>query len=107
MNGNFGARKISFEDVIEAIKKERAHQEAKWGKDDPQSCAGFLLIIQAELNEAIAGWMKNLPGKSACMNELVQVAATAIAALERYGTTGTPFSTNDIPNLQGSHYESQ
>ena len=106
MRGNFNTRPISFERVIESIKAEREHQESKWGKDDPQSIAGFLIIIQKELDEAFDGWNKNLPGKSACMNELVQVAATAIAALERYGVTGTPISTDDIPNPQGSH-ESQ
>lgn len=103
MRQNFSAKKPTLQDVYAAIEEELAHQDDKWGKDDPQSAAGFLLIIQAELNEAIGGWMKNLPGKSACLNEIVQVAATAVAMMLRYGTSGTPISTDDIPNPQGSH----
>ena len=81
----------------EAIDRERDYQDAKWGKDQPQSLPGLLLVAQAELNEAIMGWIKNLPGKSAPLNELVQVAAVAVAALEKYGVDGCTASTDDIP----------
>lgn len=90
---------LTKQEVFEAILAERQHQKEKWG-DQPQSLPGFLLIIRKELEEAEMGWMKNLNGKNAVMNELVQVAATAFAALERYGTTGCPASTDDIPRPQ-------
>lgn len=87
---------LTKQQVFEAILNEREHQRQKWG-DQPQSLPGFLLIIRSELEEAERGWMKNLTGKHAVLNELVQVAATAFAALERYGTSGCPGSTNDKP----------
>lgn len=87
---------LTKQQVFEAILKEREHQKEKWG-DQPPSLPGFLMIIRHELAEAELGWMKNLDGKHAVMNELVQVAATAFAALERYGTSGCPASTNDAP----------
>jgi hypothetical protein len=88
---------LTQEQVFEAIVKERQHQKEKWGENREQSLPGFLLVVQAELDEAIYGWIKNLPGKSAPLNELVQVAAVCVAALEKYGLTGNTFSTDDIP----------
>ncbi len=82
-------------EVYQAIDAERLNQEIKWGMDKQQSLPGFLLVIEDELAEAKKGWCKNLQGKSAPLNELVQVAATCVAALERYGTTGSAMSTND------------
>ena len=87
----------TFDEVIEAIRKERHFQDTKWGVNQPQSLAGMMLVAQAELNEAINGWIKNSPGKSAPLNELVQVAAVVVATLEKYGTTGITKSVDDIP----------
>lgn len=88
---------LSFEDVIEVVKNERAYQDIKYGVDREQSLPAFLLILESELAEAKKGWMKNLCGRDAPLNEIVQVAAVAIACLERYGTTGITQSRNDIP----------
>lgn len=87
---------LTNEQVLEAILKERQHQKDKWN-DQPQSLPGFMLVMRKELEEAEDGWMKNKEGKHAVMNELVQVVATGWAALQRYGVTGCPQSTNDIP----------
>jgi hypothetical protein len=89
---------LTMEQVFEAIRAERAFQDTKYGQDRAQSLPGFILIAEAELSEAKLGWCKNLPGKSAPLNELVQVAAVCVAALERYGVEGCTRSTNDIPN---------
>lgn len=86
---------LTRQEVYDAIDAERLHQEIKWGMDKPQSLPGFLLVIENELAEAKEGWCKNLQGKSAPLNELVQVAAVCVAALERYGTTGSATSAND------------
>lgn len=86
--------------VFEAIAKERKNQDDKWGEDKPQSLPGFLLILESELNEAKLGWTKNLDGKSAPLNEIVQLAATAVACLEKYGTSGSAIATDDIPNSE-------
>ena len=94
---------LSMDAVFEAIAQERKKQDLKWGVDKPQSLAGYLLVIQRELDEAVEGWNKDLPGKSAPLNELVQVAAVAVACLQRYGTTGSTISTNDVPAPQTDH----
>lgn len=91
---------LSMGEVFEAIIAERLKQDAKWGKDKEQSLAGFLLIIERELEEAKEGWNKDLEGKSAPLNELVQVAASCVAALQKYGLTGNTISTDDIPAPQ-------
>lgn len=88
---------LSRGEVYAAIDKERDYQDSKWGVEQPQSFMGLIAVIEAELNEVKLGWLKNLPGKSAPLNELVQVAATAVAALEKYGIEGCPGSTDDIP----------
>lgn len=87
--------------VFEAIEKERFYQDDKWGRDRPQSLPGYLLIAQAELNEAIAGWIKNGQGRSAPLHELTQVAAVIVACLERYGTEGTTINTDDLAHRSG------
>lgn len=87
---------LTREAVFDAIAAERVRQDLKWGKDKPKSLPGYLMVVEAELAEAKQGWIKNLPGKSAPLNELVQVAAVCVAALERYGVTGSAISTDDI-----------
>lgn len=87
----------TFEEVVNAIFDEILRQNIKWGVNKPQSLPGYLLVIKRELDEAIEGWNKDLPGKSAPLNEIVQVAAVCVACLQRYGLTGNTISTNDIP----------
>lgn len=84
--------KLTIEEVLELIKKERAYQDDKWGSldDKKQSLAGYLLVIKNELQEAECGWMKNREGKHSALSELIQVAATAVAALQQYGNEGNP-----------------
>lgn len=86
----------SFEDVVNAVYLELCKQDKKWGVSKPQSLPGFLMIIERELEEAKEGWNKDLEGKSAPLNELVQVAASCFAALQRYGLTGNTRSTDDV-----------
>lgn len=85
-------RTESMETVFAAIERERFNQDMKWGtiEDNTQSLPGFILTIQAELDEAKAGWQKNVPGKHSALSELVQVAAVCVAALEQYGLEGNP-----------------
>lgn len=87
----------SRQEVYEAINEERAHQDAKYGADKQQSIPGFLLIIKKELEEAEDGWLRNSTGRHSVMAEICQIAATCVAAMEKYGTTGTATTTDDIP----------
>ena len=81
-----------MEEVFELIKQEREYQDFKWGTLDEkqQSLAGYMLVIRKELEEAENGWMKNKKGKHSALTELVQVAATAVACLQQYGSEGNP-----------------
>lgn len=86
---------LPMNEVFAAIAKERHAQDEKWGVNSQQSLAGMMLIMEAELKEAIKGWIKNREGKSAPLNEIVQVAAVAVRCLEKYGIDGTAKSTDD------------
>ncbi len=88
---------LSMGEVFEAIIEERLKQEEKWGKEKPQSLPGYLMVMERELAEAKEGWNKDLEGKSAPLNEIVQLVAVGVACLQRYGLTGNTISTNDIP----------
>jgi hypothetical protein len=55
-----------------------------------------MLIMRKELMEAEDGWMKNLEGRHSSLAEIVQVAATAIRCIQRYGATGNTVPQNDL-----------
>lgn len=78
------------QEVFDMLNKEREYQEAKWGtiEERPHSIPGYLLIMRKELEEAESGWMKNAPGRDSALQEILQVAAVAIAALEQHGFEG-------------------
>lgn len=84
--------KLTMDEVFDLVRAEREHQDNKWGTidDKKQSLAGYLLVIRKELDEAEAGWMKNINGKHSALTELVQVAATAVACLQQHGSEGNP-----------------
>lgn len=88
---------LSMPEVFDAVSKERDRQDDKWGANKPQSLPGFLVILEQELNEAKLAWAKNVTGDHAPLNEIVQIAATAVACLEKYGVSGSAIATNDIP----------
>jgi hypothetical protein len=88
---------MTFDEVAENVRGERDYQRQRWGRDKQQSLAGYLLIMKAELDEAIDGWMHNTTDRrDSCLEEVVKVAATAFACLETYGVKGCSQSTNDI-----------
>ncbi len=82
-------------EVLTAIEYELDYQDEKWGYKE-QSLPGYLLIMKQELDEAIAGWMKNAPNRNSPLHEIVQVVAVGIQCLEQYGTMGCTINTNDI-----------
>lgn len=88
--------KLTTHQVFDTILNELDKQDKKWGSNKPQSLPGFMLIIQKELDEATLGWVKNIDGDHAPLNELVQVAAVAVACLRRYGVDGSAVATDDI-----------
>lgn len=92
---------MTFDEAAAIVQQEREYQRRRWGADKQQSLAGYLLIMKAELDEAIDGWMKNETApRDSCLEEVVQVAATAFACLETYGPKGCSRSTNDITEAE-------
>lgn len=69
--------------VFEAIDREREYQLYKWGNKE-HSVPGWLLIMESELKEAKEGWVRG-NGDSDALEELLQIVAVGVAALEQHG----------------------
>jgi hypothetical protein len=69
------------------IDKEREHQDAKWGDIEahPLTVGEWLLVLEAELDEAKRAWAKNTPPPHSDLDEIRQIAAVAVACLEQHG----------------------
>ncbi len=78
-------RKASFHGVVAAVKTERQRQDAKWGNehDSRHTLEDWLEIIGREDYEASVEFAAG--DEKACRQELLHVAAVAVAALEWYG----------------------
>lgn len=74
------------DEVFAAIEAERRHQNRKHGsiKVNPHTVGEFLLIADAEMQEAKQAWVKET-GDAAALCELLQVAAVAVACMETHG----------------------
>lgn len=70
---------------IEAILKERAFQDEKFGPGSKHTIGEWLLIMDAELQEAMKALVKGGTGRDSVLMEIVQVAAVALACLEQHG----------------------
>ena len=82
-------RKLSFNAVVDMIGFERSHQNQKHGaiESNPHEAGTWLLLIEAELNEAKHALIKGGVGRDTWTNELIQVAALCSAAVEQHGMT--------------------
>jgi len=74
--------KESRTEIYEAIDREREYQAIKHF-EEPCSIGDFILIMRAELAEAEAAWNKQ--GCKRAIEEMLQVAAVAVAAMEQHG----------------------
>ena len=72
-------------DVFDAIAKERAYQDGKYGTlaERGLSIGDYLVIARGELLEAEQAFQRR--SQAECLLELSQVAATIAACLERHG----------------------
>lgn len=73
-------------DVFGAVILEREFQDTVHGTD-PHGMGTWLLLIESELDEAKLAAVKGGTGRNSVRNELVQVAALCVAALEQHGVT--------------------
>lgn len=71
-------------EIIAAVAAERVHQISKHGTDG-HSIGSWLLIMEAELEEAKMAAIKPAKGRDNVINEIIQVIATGFACLEQHG----------------------
>lgn len=79
--------KLGVGAVLNEVMVERAYQDKKHGTitENPHTVGGWILLIESELNEAKEAAIKGGVGRNSVMQEILQVAATAIAAIEQHG----------------------
>ncbi len=71
-------------EIMAAVTRERDYQDAKHPGAKPVT--GFLLIMRAELEEAIDAWVNSQSGDdAAALREVLQVVAVGFQCLEQYG----------------------
>lgn len=83
--------------AIEAILKERQWQDKKHGviEEHGHTVGEWILIAERELAEAKEALLKGGTGRDRPLHELVQVAATCVAALEQHGVDDLPSKWGD------------
>ena len=71
--------------IFKTIAFERGQQDRKWGsiQENPHSWLEWLALMQMELGEAERAIMQN--GGVGVIDEVIQLGALAIAALEQHG----------------------
>ena len=80
------------EDVMGAIREERAFQDEKWGtiKQHPHEVGAWLTIIRKLLCDADAAWSsKN--GDDAALDEIRKIVSTGIACMQQHGAVHRNF----------------
>ncbi|RIK26954.1 MAG: hypothetical protein DCC55_39670 [Chloroflexi bacterium] len=77
------AQALLQEAIFQAIARERRYQDDKYGPK-PHTVANFLLIMEAELDEAKRAWVKS-EGDQNALREILQVIAVGVACLEQHG----------------------
>lgn len=68
--------------IYEAVDRERTYQ-AKIHFEENKSVGEWILIIEGELKEAKMAWIKN--GNKRALEEILQVVACGVAAMEQHG----------------------
>lgn len=74
--------------AIEAFGNERDFQDKKHGnlKVAPHTIGEWILLIEAELQEAKEACIKGGKGRNSVLSEIIQVGALAMACIEQHGT---------------------
>lgn len=77
-------RSLYRSDIFEAVVKERDFQDSKYGVSG-HSIGAWLLIMEAELNEAKEAAIKPKTGRDNVISEIIQCMAVCMACLEQHG----------------------
>ena len=67
--------------LSEAIDRENRYANAKW--PDPKSIGDFIMVLEAEVAEAKADYIKGRHIEA--LSELLQCAAVAVNCIEQHG----------------------
>ena len=76
----------SIEEIFKAVQRERRHQDCKYGvvgKDRVPTIGDWILILEEEISEARLAQVKG--NSREALQELLQVATVAVAALQQHG----------------------
>lgn len=85
-----------FNDIVQEIYHERQRQDLKFG-EQTRPPEDYLMILGEEVGEANQAALENkFCGKDVNLyrNEMIQVAAVAIAAIESHDRLNPPIHTN-------------
>lgn len=75
--------------AVNSLLEERVYQDEKHGPlsgRGAHSIGEWLLLIESELNEAKTALIKGGKGRDAVRQEIIQIGALCLAALEQHGT---------------------
>lgn len=71
-------------DILSAIEKELRFQDDKY-PDSSHTLGEWVLLIEAELEEAKVALIKGGTGRNSLRSEIIQVAALCVACLNEHG----------------------
>lgn len=71
--------------AFSAVRDEREFQDQKFGPGSRHTIGEWILIMEAELEEAKLALIKGGVGRNSVLQEIVQVCATGVACLEQHG----------------------
>lgn len=90
--------KMFFEEAVKELEAERDYQDTKWGPVDRNghSIGEWILLLEAELNEAKLALIKGGEGRDNVMHEILQVAALGVAAVQQHGIYATTINGRSL-----------
>ena len=79
--------KLNTAQAVNELVKERVFQDTKHGtlREHGHTIGEWILILEAELNEAKEALIKGGTGRDSVLQEIVQVGAVALACIEQHG----------------------
>lgn len=79
---------MNSREAVQSILDERYFQDKKHGTIEvcPHTIGEWILLIEAELQEAKEACIKGGKGRDSVLSEIVQVGALALACIEQHGT---------------------